>query len=364
VLVVNGVNGEVAEGGAENSVRLAVDGLRERGFLIDYFHSERLAEGVARRRDHGSAAKAISHAMERWRGARNEVAAAISGIAPDLIWTNNLAGVGTWIWRYAQAHRIPVLHTLRDYYLLCGRVARFDRGRVCESECTRCRVLTWPGFQDASGVTHVVGNSQRTLDLHVSSGWFRDKPRSVIYPAPGGITCGASSNKSPVAGFIGKHCDEKGLSWLLEQAALASLPATLVLAGKPLDSYQRAYESASARLLGYVSPERFYEQVDIVIVPSVWEDPYPRVVHEAVACGRVVVGADVGGISEASSRMPGVILYQANDAASFRRAMMQAVEIARDHQDARRLAGAAWASTENEECVARYEAAFKSLLLR
>jgi glycosyltransferase involved in cell wall biosynthesis len=41
-----------------------------------------------------------------------------------------------------------------------------------------------------------------------------------------------------------------------------------------------------------------FKAADIVVVPSVWDDPHPTVVCEAMAAGRPVVASRVGGITE------------------------------------------------------------------
>jgi glycosyltransferase involved in cell wall biosynthesis len=48
----------------------------------------------------------------------------------------------------------------------------------------------------------------------------------------------------------------------------------------------------------YSSISKYYQQCDIVVVPSVWHEPFGRSVIEAMACGKPVVATKVGGIPE------------------------------------------------------------------
>jgi glycosyltransferase involved in cell wall biosynthesis len=48
----------------------------------------------------------------------------------------------------------------------------------------------------------------------------------------------------------------------------------------------------------YSSIGKYYQQCDIVVVPSVWHEPFGRSLIEAMVCGRPVVATKVGGIPE------------------------------------------------------------------
>jgi glycosyltransferase involved in cell wall biosynthesis len=50
--------------------------------------------------------------------------------------------------------------------------------------------------------------------------------------------------------------------------------------------------------VGYVDSDSFLRKIDVLVVPSVWHDPSPRVISEAYAHGIAVMGARIGGIPE------------------------------------------------------------------
>ncbi|EIL1470784.1 TPA: glycosyltransferase, partial [Escherichia coli] len=54
----------------------------------------------------------------------------------------------------------------------------------------------------------------------------------------------------------------------------------------------------SVKFIGHVSPEVFYNQVDFVIVPSLWHEPLARTVFESYFYGLPVIGSNRGGIPE------------------------------------------------------------------
>jgi len=65
------------------------------------------------------------------------------------------------------------------------------------------------------------------------------------------------------------------------------------------ERYLRAkYESPAIKFLGIVQPADFFPEVDVLVVPSLWHDPSPRVVSEANAYGVPVIGSNRGGIPE------------------------------------------------------------------
>jgi len=104
-------------------------------------------------------------------------------------------------------------------------------------------------------------------------------------------------------GFVGRLEPEKNLDLLLD--ALAVLPgAELCVVGD--GSLRRECEDKAARIglrvrfLGTLPNEElpaFYRSCEVVVVPSLYEG-HPKVVLEAMACGRAVVGTDVDGIRD------------------------------------------------------------------
>jgi len=59
--------------------------------------------------------------------------------------------------------------------------------------------------------------------------------------------------------------------------------------------------------------DKVYENIRAVVVPSVWHEPWPYVVVEALVQGRFVIASRVGGIPEQVEGCKGVMLFEAGD---------------------------------------------------
>jgi len=117
-----------------------------------------------------------------------------------------------------------------------------------------------------------------------------------------------------VALFVGRLVKEKGVLELLEAAKLWDKNITLAIAGSgPLEEEINHQSSTINRLvfLGKVSQEKlplYYSAADLLIVPSIHEEGFGRVILESLACGTPVIGAKRGAIPEAMNETVGKII--------------------------------------------------------
>ena len=56
--------------------------------------------------------------------------------------------------------------------------------------------------------------------------------------------------------------------------------------------------SKNIKFLGFVKSEDIYPKVDVVIVPSLWNEPFGRIIIEANSYGVPVIGSNRGGMPE------------------------------------------------------------------
>ena len=80
--------------------------------------------------------------------------------------------------------------------------------------------------------------------------------------------------------------------------------ARLLLAGAGEPDYERGLRDRCAGVpgkvtfLGVVPPRELFEQIDVLAVPSLWREPFGRIVIEANAWGIPVVASRRGGLPE------------------------------------------------------------------
>jgi glycosyltransferase involved in cell wall biosynthesis len=151
---------------------------------------------------------------------------------------------------------------------------------------------------------------------NVAAAWqpFVKNPISVIYNGVAGPK--SAINRSiagpPLVGCIGRISPEKGQLEFLDAAARihAALPETrFVIAGSALfsdaaaQSYEREVRNAAAALpvefTGWTGDvDAVLARMHLLLVPSIWDEPNPRVILEAFAAGVPVIAFRRGGIPE------------------------------------------------------------------
>lgn len=227
---------------------------------------------------------------------------------PDIVHTNNVAGFSTAVWKHVKSRGLPLVHTLRDYYLMCPGSEMFRRGRNCDRRCMQCKILSTQRRRATRLVDTVVGISKFILERHLEHGYFKlSRYSRVIYNAYEAADPLPASAKQQVGllrlGYLGRLAPIKGIELLLKTiAANRALPISLTVAGTGRGEYekllQERYPLQNVDYLGYVRPETFFRSIDVLIVPSLWQEPMGRVVVESFSHGVPVVGSRRGGIPE------------------------------------------------------------------
>ena len=233
--------------------------------------------------------------------------------SPDLVHTNNLLGFSVAIWDLATQRKIKVVHTLRDYYLQCVRTTRFKGSSTCYRQCFECRFLSDNKKRISQQVNAVVGISNSILDNHRSEGYFNKANHMVIYngfEASGFIEKSFKFNhNSPIHfGYIGQISKAKGVKLLVD--ALSEQDSSenwdLTIAGQVDEEtkkeFGRILPSEKINFMGFVDPDDFYRTINVLVVPSIWEEPFGRVVVEGLLRKKVVLGSNKGGVPELLAR--------------------------------------------------------------
>lgn len=172
---------------------------------------------------------------------------------------------------------------------------------------------TWRGLQLLSDRMVIVSRAC----------WPGTKLPGNVRVIPNGVSCSpgqglagykpAPAGGATTVGFIGRIHPSKGLHCLLDwikAAVVLGLQVDLVVRGKfapETPAYEQQIRDQvtklrlqdRVRLEGFIDdPERVYAGLDIVCVPSIAPDPFPRAVMEAMGRGMVVIAMPSGGIPD------------------------------------------------------------------
>lgn len=260
-------------------------------------------------------------------------------VKPDVVNTQSMLALTPLIWKAAAKRRIPVVHTLRDFDLMCRRSSLLDRGKTCESRCLACKIVTGPKAHLDRYVDAVIGNSIDILQTHVKHGYFSHVPedrRLAIWNARNTSPKPRTVDPArPITfGFLGRISREKGLDTIISACRLLPPSGWQVLIGGRLpeahDFLPDLGKDLPVKFLGWVDPEKFIgEDIDVLVVPSIWAEPLARVIIEAYAHGVPVIGTAIGGTTELIGRDSREWLYPPGDAKALSEHMRRIIETGR-----------------------------------
>jgi glycosyltransferase involved in cell wall biosynthesis len=263
-------------------------------------------------------------------------------ISPSILWA-------------CQRERVPVVHTLHNYRLLCPGANFIRNGKPCE-DCTHGSI--WQSvahgcYRDSRPQTAAVAlmlsvhrakkTWTRTVDRYivltefarsrfVNSGFPAEKitvKPNCVDPDPGKRTCEPS-----YALFVGRISEEKGAHTLLK--AWRQLPKhySLRIVGDgpsraELESEAKAQGLSNVSFTGRLPRERVIEEMKgakFVVFPSQLYENLPLTIIEAFACGVPVLASKLGAMQEVVSQDRTGLFFEPGNADDLARSVRLAWE--------------------------------------
>jgi len=281
---------------------------------------------------------------------------------PDLVHFQHTLFLGYDL--VSQVHRqlpdVPMVYTLHEYLPICHRDGQMLRtsGELCTHatplRCNQCFPRTSPAnfyLRERfikSHLEHVdlfLAPSRFLLERYVDWGIPRERIRFEDYgrlpvdlpkPAPGRE--GHARNRF---GFFGQISHYKGAALLVEAMRLLAdqgLDAHLRLHGANLELQPEEFRQEFSQLMeetkggnvSYLGPydrselPRLMEEIDWVVVPSLWWENSPLVIQEAFLHGRPVICAGIGGMAEKVEDGVNGLHFTAGDAVGLAEKLLEA----------------------------------------
>lgn len=219
---------------------------------------------------------------------------------------------------------IPVVLTAHDLKLACPAYKMLNSGGVCErcksgnllhviaNQCVRDSLPVSALVAVEAAVSRALGLYRRNVDSVVVPSRFYERklqewgwPSSQLTYVPNYVHADRLEPKyEPGSYFLyfGRLAPEKGVHTLIKAAKKAKVVLKIAGTG-PMESELRAAaaDEPSIEFLGYRGGDELWSLVRssrAVVLPSEWYENAPMSVLEAYACGKPVIGSDMGGIPE------------------------------------------------------------------
>ena len=262
-----------------------------------------------------------------------DFARAIAAFRPDIVHTHSMVELPPLIWSAIARSGARSVHTLHDYDLICSRASLFRHGRSCDVRHASCRITGAWKARFARRIEAVAAVSQPVLDAHRRVGLFTDldarRARVIWNGVDVPMTADAPARSGDIVfGFLGRLVPEKGIETLL--AACRLLPDhgwRLQVAGRAQEgdaAYRALAKALPVDFLGFTDPVAFLRGIDVLVVPSIWREPFGLTVVEAFAQQVPVIGSRLGAIGDLVGAVGDDWLVPPGDAAALA-ARMQAV---------------------------------------
>jgi len=229
---------------------------------------------------------------------------------PDVVHTNWLGGFDLGeLSSIAEKRSFRLVHTLHEYAFICRNGTMFKNRRDCDSVCSECAEIPPDVTSFLSCIDALVSVSGYLLRAHEKRGILGHiSTREVIYnsyrPPDTCIEKRDPGEEELSIGFLGRVVYEKGIEQLLETISSSQQKSKmkLLVAGHCEPQYRQYLKSrdpdVSVQFLGFLPPQELFVQIDVLAVPSIWQEPFGRIIIEAYAHGIPVIASNRGGIPE------------------------------------------------------------------
>ena len=300
-------------------------------------------------------------------------------IQPEVVHIGHLNHLSTSLVFPAKERNIPVVFTLHDYWLMCPR-GQFiqmyeDAGQqpwpVCDGQDDRkCAVRCYRRYfgndeeefeQDAAywtgWVNRRMAHVRQVCDavdvflaparyllrrfrddfglpedklIYLDYGFHRDRMAGRARRQDGAFTFG----------YIGTHIPAKGVNHLIEAFGQLTGQPTLRIWGRDrgveTDGLKRMAEALgddAGDRVEWLSEYRnqdivsdVFDHCDAIVVPSIWAENSPLVIHEALQASVPVITADYGGMAEYVGHEQNGLLFKHRDPKSLAVQMQRLVD--------------------------------------
>lgn len=266
--------------------------------------------------------------------------------------------------------KTPVIYTLHDYWLMCPRGQFIQRSSedvndvwgLCDGQDDlKCAMRCYEGYFSGAEEDFSCDSSYWSCWVKRRMDYMKDLIKRVDYfIVPSQYLLGRFENDFAIPakkliyldygfdlerfckrqripnepftfGYIGTHIPAKGIQLLIEAFGKLKGKALLRIWGRPRGENTSALKEIAKSLPHDVNQriewlseysnqqivEDVFNKVDAIVVPSIWHENSPLVIHEALQVRVPVITANVGGMAEYVQHKVNGLLFKHRDIASL-----------------------------------------------
>jgi glycosyltransferase involved in cell wall biosynthesis len=275
----------------------------------------------------------------------------VRDMQPDVAYLWNMSGLSLMPLKVFQQFRIPLVFHLEDYWLLQQWVdLKQESGRM--KRLYRSVIQGGIQFEHLS-LNHLISDSGTLRQRYIQEGFLPDTitviptglPFEYIADEPSPLEQGQAINLLYVGRLLeikGVHVAIEAMAYLVHEKQLDGVHLNIVGAGEAGYCERLSQMVISLRLEKHVSllgdlPHQEvisrYRRHSILLFPSIWVEPFGRVVIEAMAQGLCVIASNRGGPAEHITHGENGLLVPAEDPIAMAQAIADLVAdgALRDH---------------------------------
>lgn len=281
--------------------------------------------------------KPLWHLFDLWNGATlSAVKDILVRESVDIVHINNFKGLSLSCFKAGKDLNIPVVYESHDFSFICPR-ANLIRGNnsLCEKRNFICNeyVNIQRRLLD-DNVDLLISPSQFMIDKFHDNNFFNNV-RCVKIP----LGVEYSSNKTikdyetidiTYIGTLGKHKGVHTLITAFKDIDNENIKLHIIGKGYDEDEFkQLAMDDDRIIFHGFVDNKdilKFYEQTNVLVIPSICYDNSPLVIYESFSTGTPVIGSDIGGIPELVMEDYNGFLFESNNPESLKKKLVKVIK--------------------------------------
>ena len=292
----------------------------------------------------------------------------------DIAHIGHLNHLSTGIIDELKKQNIPIVFTLHDFWLMCPRGQFLQRNyeqdnfyQLCDKqEDKKCALNCYNHYfsgqsedfeRDKTFWTSWINTRMKEtksiidkVDIFIAPSKYLmnrfindfEVPRSKIvyldYGFPTHYLQPVEHKENDIFtfGYIGTHIPSKGINLLIKAFSLIKENAVLKIwgrtKGQSTNALKKLAEKSKNKIefcgeyINHNLATDVFSKVDCIVVPSIWGENSPLVIHEAQACKIPVITADFGGMKEYVEHQKNGLLFKHRDVNDLFQKMLFAIK--------------------------------------